>query len=338
MKFVLEPLIVTKELIFSRVSEENLMEYYTGIPCKKGLFISKMRPDSRPTVSYYRNNKTGRLIYKDFGNGFTADCIGVVMHKYNCTYGKALSIIANDFNIITNNKLEVNKPLIKLSNTKFEDIGDAIIQVEIKDFSQYELDWWSKYGITENTLKKFRVFSCKNIFLNNNLFLLGKEKQLIFGYFGGIREGIERWKVYLPGRKFRFLSNWKQHRLQGIDQIPKTGEYLVITKSQKDNMTLYELGIPAVSPISENCFMTDAWYNKLKERFNKLFLFYDSDLPGLRAMNKIRKLHPEIIPIWIPRHYEAKDISDFYAKYKREKTVELINEAKKYFLRKEEKY
>ncbi len=40
--------------------------------------------------------------------------------------------------------------------------------------------------------------------------------------------------------------------------IPKNGEFIVITKSLKDCMVLYELGVPAVAPISENCFVTDA--------------------------------------------------------------------------------
>ena len=44
-------------------------------------------------------------------------------------------------------------------------------------------------------------------------------------------------------------------------------------------------------------------------------------------MNKIRKKF-DIKCLWIPRKYEAKDISDFYSKYGRDKTLQLINEAK----------
>ena len=43
-------------------------------------------------------------------------------------------------------------------------------------------------------------------------------------------------------------------------------------------------------------------------------------------MNKLKKQHPELIYTWIPRKYEAKDISDFYKMYKREKTLNLIKE------------
>ena len=117
------------------------MEHYAGVPCKKGLFVSKIRRDVRPTCAFYRSNKTGRLIYKDFGDDFVGDFVSVVMYKFNCSYYKALQIIANDFGIITSKHLTKNEALIEYSNTKFEITKDAAIQVEIKDFEQYELDW-----------------------------------------------------------------------------------------------------------------------------------------------------------------------------------------------------
>lgn len=76
--------------------------------------------------------------------------------------------------------------------------------------------------------------------------------------------------------------------------IPKNGEYLVITKSMKDTMTLYSIGIPSISPMSETCFLTDSQYNKIIHKFNKVILFMDNDYTGICQMNKIRKSHPEL--------------------------------------------
>ena len=59
------------------------------------------------------------------------------------------------------------------------------------------------------------------------------------------------------------------------------------------------------------------------ERFKKIVLFYDNDLPGIHNMNKFRKQF-DVHCVWIPRKYGAKDISDFYKMYGREKTIELI--------------
>lgn len=260
---------------------------------------------------------------------FCGDFISVVMFKYNCSYYKALQIIANDFNIISSKYLIKNKPLIKYSNTKFEITKDAAIQVEIKDFEQYELDWWARYGITEDILKKFKVYSCKNVFLNGELFHAYKPGQYMFGYYGGNRNGCERWKIYLPkNTKYKWLSNWKSLYIQGAHMMPKNGEYLVITKSMKDTMTLFSIGIPSISPMSETCFLTDSQYNKIIHKFDKVILFMDNDYTGICQMNKIRKSHPELYTCWIPRNKNAKDISDFYKLYGRDKTLELINYAK----------
>lgn len=100
-------------------------------------------------------------------------------------------------------------------------------------------------------------------------------------------------------------------------------------------MVLYNFGIAAVAPISENCFLSEAQYHKYKERFKKIYVFYDNDLAGLTNMQKIRHQFPDVIPVWIPRKYNAKDISDFYAAYGHDKTEEFINYAKGYFQSKE---
>ena len=139
MEFVLEPINITRELILSRINEETLMEHYLGVPVKKGLLKSPLRHDNRPTCSFYRDKRSGKLIFKDFSGVFSGDFVSVVMCKFNCSYYKALQIIANDFGIIHNKNLKVNPPLINYTNNVLKDIGDAVIQVELKDFEKYEL-------------------------------------------------------------------------------------------------------------------------------------------------------------------------------------------------------
>ena len=114
--------------------------------------------------------------------------------------------------------------------------------------------------------------------------------------------------------------------LQGAHQLPAEGDLLVVTKSMKDVMCLYSLGLTAIAPNSENLFLTESQFEKLSKRFKKIVVFYDNDLPGIHNMNQIRKKF-NIDCIFIPRSYGAKDISDFHAKYGREKTLNLIERA-----------
>lgn len=310
---------LTKDFILSKVKEEEIWSHY-GVPITKGLFCSKIRVDKTPTCSLYRN-RSGRLIMKDFGTNWSGDCFAYVSELYNISFYEALQTIANDFGLIKLN-IEKHKPKIKYNGEEIKVNSAAIIQVEIRPFQQYELDWWAKYGISEKTLKKYNVFSCKNVWLNGNLFHLEKDKQLVFGYYGGTKDGIELWRIYMPSRfskRYKFISNWQSSKLQGAKLLPKDGnEFLIITKSLKDVMTLHEFGIPAIAPCSENTFITDKVLNKLKEKFKRIVVWYDTDIPGISNMRKIKKSHPELQYFFIPRKYKVKDFSDFYKKYKKE--------------------
>ena len=317
---------ITKEKILSRYSEEQIMEYYLHVPVKKGLFRSPLRRDKEPTCSYYRN-RSGTLIYKDFATGQHLDCWNLVMTIFSCDYWQALKIIANDFGIVKNSNIPKNTGKINTNYVKIEDKEMSKVQVEIQDFTELELKWWKKYGITLDILKKFNVYSCKHIFLNDQLVATSQQHCPIFGYYGGKYQGMELWRCYFPKRtSFRFLGNWPTKKIQGYEQLPKKGKLLVITKAMKDVLTLYSLGIPAIAPNSETQFISESVLNDLKNRFEHIVVLFDNDRTGISFMNKIKKEHPELIYTWIPRKYEAKDISDYYKIYGKNKTLNLIKE------------
>ena len=325
LDFTFEPKI-TKSYLLSQYSEETYMEYYLGIKVAKGLFCSPLRRDNTPTCSFYKN-KSGELIFKDFNGSFYGNFISVVMEKYHVSYYKALQIIAEDFNLSKKHTDKVAVNPIKPSTTVFKDTGPADVRVEIKDFTQEELNWWNSYGITLDILKKFNVYSCKNIFLNGELFKTIYKDNFMFGYYGGKKDNLELWRIYFPKQSnYRFLTNWPAKKIQGLKQLKKDGDICVITKSMKDTMCLYSLGISAIAPNSENLFIADTILERLKSKFKYIIVLYDNDLPGIQNMRKIKKKHPELIYFYIPRHYNAKDISDFYKKYGKDKTLEFVKD------------
>nr|DAL02953.1 MAG TPA: DNA primase [Crassvirales sp.] len=325
---------LSQEVLLKYNSEETYMEHYLGIPVKKGLFKSPLRRDNTPTCSFYRDS-CGRLIFKDFRGDFYGNFIEVVKYKYGVSYPKALAIIANDFGIKQNPELKVNKSCIKeYSNNKLEKSEESIIKVKIKDFTEEELDWWRSYGITLNTLKKFFVFSCEIVFLNDQIYSYSSSTSFNFGYFYPSKDNNKQyWRIYYPqNRKYRFISNWNKTMIQGIHMMPKSGEFLVITKSMKDVMLCYELGIPAIAPNSENLFITDSQWDNIVIKFKHIFLLYDTDLAGVANSKRIKKKFPKIQVLLIPRKYKAKDITDLYKKLGTEKMLNLVEEAKKYYL------
>ena len=323
MDFSFQPKI-TKKLILSRFSEEQLMEYYLHIPVKKGLFRSPLRRDKQPTCSFYRN-KSGTLIFKDFATGQHLNVFDVVQSIFKCNYFESLRIIANDFGIVRDSALRKNPGKINLNPIKIKDKEISKIQIEVQEFTDSELKWWGKYGISKDILKRFDVYSCKHVFLNDQLFAESQQHCPIFGYYGKKYQGLELWRCYFPKRtSFRFITNWPSKKIQGYDQLPKKGKLLVITKSMKDSMCLCSCGITACAPNSENLFIPDKVLEDLKNRFENIVVLYDNDRPGLYNMAKIRKEHPELTYVFIPKRYGSKDISDFYKDHGRKETLNLI--------------
>lgn len=316
---------ITKELLLSKQTQETYFEHYLGIPVKKGLFCSPpiIRLDKKPTCAFYKDGK-GILRYKDFA-GPTFDFVGMVMYIYDCSYYKALRIIGNDFGFIELEKVPKNPPKIPYSGCEFKETERAIIRVEIQEFSKKQLLWWESFGISKPTLDKFKVYSIKSVFLNGSYFMSSSDQTPIYGYYGGKNSnGDELWRLYMPTKiKYRFLSNWSSSMIQGAKQLPKEGEFLVVTKSLKDVMSLFEFGITAIAPNSENLFLTDSQYLKVESKFKNIYLLYDRDLPGVKAANKIRKQFPSIQILLMPK---VKDFTDYVKKYGILKTLNLVEE------------
>lgn len=293
------------------------MEHYLNIPVKKGLFRSPLRNDKNPTCSFTwdRNN---RLILKDFSGDFYGDVFEVIKRVYNLsTYQEAIQFVVDDYNI--SKRVTLPKTEFKVQPKEFTNI-----QIEIQEFSQEELDWWYQFHITKDILNKFRVYSCRNVFLNK--YPLNLNTKFAFAYYRRYKEK-DYFRIYFPLRKdFRFMSNWTKDMIQGSQQLTDS-DTLVITKSMKDVMTLYSFGITAIAPTSESIFISPQQFNYLKLKFPNLYLFYDNDYTGIKRMNIIRKQF-DIKCIWLPRN-KAKDISDYCKLYGFQNTEKLINIWKK---------
>ena len=315
---------ITKEFLLSKINQESIMQYYTGQDVNsKKLFTSVLRKDNHVTCSFYKS-KSGILYMHDFATNEHLDCWHIVMQLYNCNYYDALNIIAQDFGFVEGTHKNVSPP--KLVND-LKETESSKIQVQIKDFTEKELEWWNQFGISKKLLKKYHVFSLQHVFLNGQLRFTSSEQCPIYGYyFGKDKNHEEKWKIYFPMRQeFRFLNNVSKKTLQGYHQLPKTGDLLVITKSMKDCISLYGFGIPACAPNSETLFVNDKQLEEFKQRFKHILVVYDQDKPGKHNMWLIRKQHPELNFFTMPKDL-AKDFTDSVQLVGVDKMRELVKE------------
>jgi hypothetical protein len=248
------------------------------------------------------------------------------MRLYNCNYYEALRIIAQDFNLVATTFAKTSSPKIV---KPLKETESAKIQVQIKDFTNKELEWWKSFGISKKTLKKYHVFSLQHVFLNGELKFTSSEQCPIYGYyFGKDKNSEEKWKIYMPFNKdkgIRFINNIPKKILQGYHQLPKEGDLLVITKSMKDCIAMYSFGISAVAPSSESTFISDKQLEEFKKRFKHILVIYDHDRAGKKSLASIRRLHPELNYYILPPNLE-KDFTDTIKEIGVDKMKEYVNQ------------
>lgn len=324
MEFVVLKPKITQDFILSKINQESIMQHYTGLDVSsKKLALSPFRSDHKVTCAFYKS-KSGVLYLHDFATNEHINCFSVVSRLFNCNYYEALKIIAQDFGLVEGTTPKVSSIVIV---PEIKETETSKIQVQIKNYSKEELEWWEKFGITQKLLKKYHVYSIQNVFLNGNLTSVSSSKNPIYGYyFGKDKNHEEKWKIYFPLRtNYRFMNNVSKKVLQGYKQLPKEGELLVITKSMKDVMALNRFGIAAVAPNSETLFVNDKQLEEFKRRFKHILVMYDSDRPGKYNMCKIRREHPELNYFVLPKNL-AKDFTDSIVLVGLEKMKTLVEE------------
>ena len=329
MEFISLKPKITKDFILSSTNQESIMHYYTGLDVSsKKLALSPLRNDHKVTCSFYKS-KNGTLYLHDFATNEHLDCWNVVMRINNCSYFDALKIIAQDFGLIESSEtvIKSSKPILIESIKESE---TCKIQVQIKEYSGEEINWWKQFGIDKKLLKKYHVFSLQHVFLNGELKFSSSSNTFIFGYyFGKDKNSNELWKIYFPFNKehgIRFVNNLSNKKLQGYKQLPETGDLLIITKSMKDCIALKAFGLNAIAPSSESTFCSEKQIEEFKSRFKHILIIYDQDKAGKYNMAKIRKQFPDLNYFVIPKEYKSKDFSDLVMNYGIDKVRELIKE------------
>jgi DNA primase len=324
LKNVSEYNIITKELILDSVFEYEIFEKYLNesVDLKK-TYCSPFRIDKKPTCVFFKG-KSDKLLFVDFGEeSSVVDCFGFVCKMFGFSLPDALKLIATDFRLeigIQNNKQFV-VPRKYTITEKILKQEEKSLFVKTKKFTDSEIQYWKEFFITTNTTSIFNVFSTSRVYLDNKVIWTSREDDPIFTYYF---KKQKKKKIYRPNgaNGFKFLSSSNIGDIyQGEEQLPEGGgELLIITKSLKDVMVLYEMGYNAVAPNSESYDLSIDKLREWKEKFNKVVLFYDNDNPGLKAAHKLFVKHPDFIDgyIHIGCSYQEKDISDFIKEYKYE--------------------
>ena len=290
---------ITLDYILSKVTEYDIYARYLGQFKVGFIYNSPFRKDKNPSFGIFRSKKTGKLLFKDHGNGECGDIIKFVeLYTGITNYNDLLNQIVKDMQITNNTVLHSNKEVEKSTET--------VIGVVRQDWTDIDKQYWSQFGISLKTLKKFGVSSIKYYLCDGVVKGVYKENNPMYAY-----KVYDRFKIYRPlaDKYTKWRNNLTEYDIQGYAQLPEKGNLLIITKSMKDVMCLYEMGYTAISPASESTFLTPDVIDALKFRFKRILICFDRDVPGVKNMRKI-SLKTGLNGFLVHKKFQSKDISD----------------------------
>ena len=290
---------ITLEWILSKVTEYEIYSHYLGNFKVGAIYNSPFRTDKNPSFGIYYSKKANKLLFKDHGTG---ECGGIIkfvsLYTGLTDYNDILNDIVERLHITNNTKLDSTK--------EYKPTGETVIGIVRQPWTTLDKYYWSGYNISKETLKKFNVNSIKYYLCNGIVKGIYKDTNPMYAY-----KVNNNFKIYRPfaDKYTKWRNNLTQDDIQGYQQLPKKGNILIITKSLKDVMCLYEMGIPAISPSSESTWIPDTTLEELKKRFKRILVCFDRDNAGIRNLRKI-SLKTGLEPILVNKKFHAKDISD----------------------------
>jgi len=311
-----------KDVILSMISEYDIFRFYCN-PFRdvNHRFCSELRKDTNPTckIVFLR----GKLIYKDFATGDALDCFDYICKKFNLTFIEALKVVDADFGLglTTGQSL---KPAVAMTygNVEYRPPVETKLQKRQRPWIQADKDYWAQFGISIELLEAYNVEAIDHYWINDDRY---KCKSLGYAYKFG-----PRMKIYQPleSREKKWISNTKKTDLQGYEQLPATGELVLLASSLKDVMTLRSLGYYAIAMQGESIVPDVELIHRLQQRFKLVAVLYDNDFtktdnPGQTIANKVCATY-HLLNIVLPSHYKSKDISDFVRDHGKQAALRII--------------
>lgn len=289
--------------LLEKVSDYDIYSYYLGSFKPKTLMNSPLRPDDKiPSFAIFPS-KTGDLLFKDHGTGEA---------------GNALKFIKLYRGIQTREELE--RELLKIvrrlnpnetirTNNYTKLVGSGVTDIGIvrQPFTEVDKRYWKQFHISLDTLKRFNVFSIKYFLCNRVVRGTYKEDSPMYAY-----KVYDRFKIYRPlsSKYTKWRTNLTNRHVQGLAELPKEGgNLLIITKSLKDVMCLYEMGFNAIAASSETTFIPEDILQSLRSKWKHIIILYDRDVAGMQNSRKYSKQY-KMDAIFVNKKFKAKDVSD----------------------------
>lgn len=298
-----------RDEIYNRINQKSTFEFYFGDSIEFGRrYRNPLRIDKKPGCGFFIFNNT--LLFKDHSINKTYDLALFMSYKLGISYDRALLILVNEFKVEP-----LSLPLIKYPKLELK---EKVMSFNPRALGKNEAEYFKQYYINSKSCKKYNVCACGSYSTNfiPQYYYVDFNPSILYTV-------NNRCKVYFykaSKDKLRFIGNVKEFDYFGYDELPWLGEELIITKSMKDVLTLDCLGYNAISTQSETNKLDENKLEILKKRFNKIYLLYDYDEPGIKASLELEEKYPFLINI-NTEDLNNKDISEMIKNKEKDYTL-----------------
>ena len=317
---------VSIEDILYKVSEADIIAYYLNIHTIPCVINSPLREDKNPSFGIYSPDGV-KVYYTDLSTrdrGGTFDLLGNLWH---CNFKEVLHRVSNDLKYIQKST-NLNGITQSISSIKSHNSYKSTIELrcKIRDWKEYDLEYWNSYGISIEWLKYAEVYpiSHKIIIKDNQKYVLPADKYA-YAYVERKEDKVTI-KIYQPFNKngYKWSNKHDSSVISLWTKIPKSGKIVCICSSVKDALCLWaNTGIPSIAIQGEGYKMSDTAITELKKRFKTIFVCLDNDPPGILDAQKLTK-ETGFTNIILPKFEGGKDISDLYKSVGKEHFIKTI--------------
>jgi hypothetical protein len=312
---------ITPEQILQKITQEQIFEFILKDSFDINLvYCSPLRDDKKPGCRF-EQRLDGTIIFVDFGERFLTghthrSCFSMVMDAFNVDLSGAIRIICAEF------KLSINrydyKEVEKIHYEKTNTSSETIITYEKKIPTKSDIIFWSQALIKPEHLEEDNSFCISRFSVKNHkgYFIINTYKHsYVFDF-------IDKMKIYQPYKeKYKWVTNCDENCIGNIDNLPATGEELIIQKSYKDHRLLrnLELGYNVIWFQNEGCTPSLEILKNLTERFKVITVFYDNDVDGIKAAEKLVAIFNVLKEdcarmVYLPRKRKHKQLYNKYLK------------------------
>lgn len=289
--------------LLDKLTDYDIYSYYVGQFKIGKLFNSPLRSDDKnPSFAIFKGINGG-LFFKDHGSGEGGNAIKFVKLYKNINTKDELE--RELLRIVR--KMNPNSGNVIRTYSYSVDSGPTDIGIVRQPFTDVDKQYWKQFHISIDTLRKFQVFSIKYFLCNRVVRGTYKETSPMYAY-----KVDDKFKIYRPlaSKYTKWRTNLTNRNVQGLSELPvEGGNLLIITKSLKDVMCLYEMGFNAIAASSETTFIPDDILDSLRHKWKNVIMLYDRDKTGMLESRKYSKQY-KLDALFVHKRFKAKDISD----------------------------